>query len=341
MKNAPPLPRRIVRSKEEYLSYVKAQNNRTNVYTSVYDFAEFAEKAKIDSSVILDRIFLDFDAHGQSIEQAWRDVNVVMTYVVDNDYQHTLFFSGRGFHLFIFGETTDSIRNIQVFFREIKTYLISEVAQSLGGDITLDDRVGQATRLRRIPNTVNMSSRDENGNPYFCIPLLEEDLQKDIISILELAKKPRKIPFRISGSVKVVFPEAPSFEEISGEIAVPKTTGSLPILPCLYNAIMTENPSHMARAYLVSWYRDLLSGCRKVESKEDKDKILDAIVDEIRNLVETNKEIWLDWNENETRKHARFTVHGNYSSPHCKTVLIPNGYCVGKCWRYPEHAEEA
>ena len=45
MKNAPPLPRRIVRSKEEYLSYVKAQNNRTNVYTSVYDFAEFAEKA--------------------------------------------------------------------------------------------------------------------------------------------------------------------------------------------------------------------------------------------------------------------------------------------------------
>lgn len=337
MKNAPPLPRRIVRSKEEYLSYVKAQNNRTNVYTSVYDFAEFAEKAKIDSSVILDRIFLDFDAHGQSIEQAWRDVNVVMTYVVDNDYQHTLFFSGRGFHLFIFGEVTDTIRNIQVFFREIKTYLVNRV----GSDITLDDRVGQATRLRRIPNTVNMSSRDENGNPYFCIPLLRTDLDKQVHEILELAKKPRSIPFRISGKNLAVFPEAPPMQAVSGEISVPKTTGTLPMLPCLHNAIMTENPSHMARAYLVSWYRDLLSGCANVESDADKQKILDAIIDEIRTLVETNEEIWLDWDERETRKHAKFTVFGNYSSPHCKTVLIPNGYCVGKCWRYPEHAEEA
>ena len=336
MKTAPPLPRRIVRSKEEYFSYVKAQNNRTKVNTSVYDFAEFAEKAKIDSSVILDRIFLDFDAHGESIEKAWRDVNVVMTYVIENDYQYTLFFSGRGFHLFVFGEVTDTIRNIQVFFREIKTHLVNKV----GNDITLDDRVGQATRLRRIPNTVNMSSRDENGNPYFCIPLLRTDLDKQVHEILELAKKPRKIPFRISGKNLVVFPEAPPMQQVSGEISVPKTTGRLPMLPCLHNAIMTENPSHMARAYLVSWYRDLLSGCNNVESNEDKNKILDAIVDEIRHLVETNEEIWLDWDERETRKHARFTVHGNYSSPHCKTVLIPNGYCVGKCWRYPEHAEE-
>ena len=186
-----------------------------------------------------------------------------------------------------------------------------------------------------------MSSKDENGNPYFCIPLLRTDLEKEVQEILELAKKPRKIPFRISGSVKAIFPEAPPLDEVSGEIAVPKTTGSLPILPCLYNAIMTENPSHMARAYLVSWYRDLLSGCNRVESVEDKNKILDTIVDEIRHLVETNEEIWLDWDERETRKHAKFTVFGNYSSPHCKTVLIPNGYCVGKCWRYPEHAEEA
>tara|TARA_R100001480_G_scaffold20745_4_gene30556 strand:- start:28844 stop:29857 length:1014 start_codon:yes stop_codon:yes gene_type:complete len=337
MKNAPPLPRRIVRSKEEYLSYVKAQNNRTNVYTSVYDFAEFAEKAKIDSSVILDRIFLDFDAHGESIEKAWRDVNVVMTYVIENDYQYTLFFSGRGFHLFVFGEVTDTIRNIQVFFREIKAYLVNRV----GSDITLDDRVGQATRLRRIPNTVNMSSRDENGNPYFCIPLLQTDLDKPIDEILKLAKKPRSIPFRKSGNVKVVFPEAPPMQAVSGEISVPKTTGTLPMLPCLHNAIMTENPSHMARAYLVSWYRDLLSGCANVESDADKQKILEAIIDEIRTLVETNEEIWLDWDERETRKHAKFTVYGNYSSPHCTTVLIPNGYCVGKCWRYPEHAEEA
>ena len=336
MKNAPPLPRRIVRSKEEYLSYVKAQNNRTNVYTSVYDFAEFAEKAKIDSSVILDRIFLDFDAHGESIEKAWRDVNVVMTYVIENDYQYTLFFSGRGFHLFVFGEVTDTIRNIQVFFREIKTYLVNRV----GSDITLDDRVGQATRLRRIPNTVNMSSRDENGNPYFCIPLLEEDLQKDITSILGLAKKPRKIPFRISGKNLVVFPEAPPMQQVSGEISVPKTTGRLPMLPCLHNAIMTENPSHLARAYLVSWYRDLISGYQDLQTLDDKEKTLNLVVEELERVFADSDSTWLDWDKNTTKKHAKFTVFNNYNAPHCDK-LISEGFCVGKCWRYPEHAEGA
>jgi hypothetical protein len=254
-----------------------------------------------------------------------------MTYVIENDYQYTLFFSGRGFHLFVFGEVTDTIRNIQVFFREIKTYLVNKV----GSDITLDDRVGQATRLRRIPNTVNMSSRDENGNPYFCIPLLEEDLQKDITSILELAKKPRKIPFRISGKNLVVFPEAPPMQQVSGEISVPKTTGRLPMLPCLHNAIMVENPSHIARAYLVSWYRDLLSGYRDLTSHSDKKKVLDLVVEELERVFADSDSVWLDWDKDTTRKHSKFTVFNNYNTPHCDK-LIGEGFCIGKCWRFPE-----
>ena len=58
-----------------------AQNNRTNVYTTVYDFEQFAEKAKVESSVILDRIFLDFDAHGERLNKAFDDVKIVMEMV--------------------------------------------------------------------------------------------------------------------------------------------------------------------------------------------------------------------------------------------------------------------
>ena len=140
----------------------------------------------------------------------------------------------------------------------------------VGEDITLDDRVGQTTRLRRVPNTVNMSSSDNEGNPYFCIPLVEEDLSNDVSHILSLASSMRLIPFRKGGKKRVKFPDAPPIEEVGGEVSVPKHTGKLPILPCLHNAIMVENPSHMARAYLVSWYRDLLTLRRKLTTGTEK-----------------------------------------------------------------------
>ena len=323
------MKRKIVFSRTEYIEFINAQNNKTNVYTTVYDFERFFETAKDDSSVILDRVFLDFDAHDDSINDAWRDLKIVMHLVYEKDYEHTLFFSGRGFHLFLFGEVAENMRSIQFFFRDIKKYLISEV----GKNITLDDRVGQITRLRRIPNTVNMSSSDENGNPYFCIPLLKEDLDSDIESILTLAKKPRYIPFRKQGNAKVVFPSAPPIEAVEGEVSVPKTVGKLPMLPCLHNATMTENPSHISRAYLVSWYRDLLSGYQDLNTHQDKEQVLNLVVDELERVFGKSDSVWLDWDKNTTKKHARFTVYNNYNTPHCQK-LISEGFCIGKCWRY-------
>tara|TARA_A100001201_G_scaffold111432_1_gene95408 strand:- start:861 stop:1847 length:987 start_codon:yes stop_codon:yes gene_type:complete len=321
--------RKIVFSRNEYIDFVNAQNNRTNVYTTVYDFGQFSEKAKIDSTVILDRVFLDFDAHDDDLHKTWNDVKIVMDLIHKRDYEHTLFFSGRGFHLFLFGEKTDNMRNIQVLFREIKTYLVSKV----GENNSLDDRVGQTTRLRRVPNTVNMSSLDENNMPYYCIPLLKEDLELPLSELLSLAKKPRLIPFQKSGKNKVVFPDAPPIQEIQGEVSVPDTIGKLPMLPCLHNAIMTENPSHLARAYLVSWYRDLISGYQNLVTIEEKEKTLDLVVDELERVFAESDSVWLDWSKHTTKKHAKFTVFNNYNTPHCDK-LISEGFCVGKCWRY-------
>ena len=176
--------RKKMESKEQYIKFVQSQNNRTNVYTTVYDFEHFSEKMAIDSTVIIDRIFLDFDAHEDELDKAWRDVKEVMKLVIQRDYLHTLFFSGRGFHLFIFGKRTNNMRNVQTLFKEIKEYLVSKV----GKDNTLDERVGQITRLRRVPNTVNMSSSDGEGNARYCIPLTVDDLSLNIEEILVLAK---------------------------------------------------------------------------------------------------------------------------------------------------------
>jgi len=323
------MKRKVVLARNDYAKFVNAQNNRTNVYTTVYDFEHFSEKAKVESSVIIDRMFLDFDAHQDELELAWRDVKQVMELVLSRQYKYTLFFSGRGFHLFLFGKRTSNMRNVQTLFREIKEYLVSKVGKSN----TLDERVGQTTRLRRVPNTVNMSSSDENGNPYYCIPLIENDLSKNLESILVLAKEPRHIPFQKGGKIEVVFPDAPPIEAIEGEVSVPDTVGKLPMLPCLHNAVMTENPSHMSRAYLVSWYRDLISGYRDLVTGEEKEKTLTLVIEELERVFAESQSVWLDWDKLETRKHARFTVYNNYNTPHCDK-LISEGYCVGKCWRY-------
>lgn len=313
-----------MKTKNEYIDFVKAQNNYTNVYTTVYDFEKFSDSAKIESSVLINRIFLDFDAHdGESLEKAFRDLKVIMSKVLEEDLIHTVFFSGRGFHLFIEGEPTYDIRNIQAYFKELKEFLVAKV----GEDITLDDRVGQISRLRRVPNTLNLSAS------LYCIPLEKEDFDNDLGRILELAKQPRYIPFKQSGNVLATFPILPPIEEVLGEVSVPVHNGSLPVLPCLYSANATENPAHISRAYLVSWYRDLLSQCSKVVDMGTKNEILRRVVDEIEVTFANHEEMWLDWDKATTTKHAKFTVFGNYSTPSCQK-LISDGYCVGRCWRY-------
>ena len=323
------MKRKKMTTKNEYFEFVKSHNNRTNVYTTVYDFEHFTETMPVEDSVIIDRIFLDFDAHENNLDMAWRDVKVVMEMVIENNYLHTLFFSGRGFHLFLFGKPTKNMRNVQTFFREIKQLLDLKV----GKKNSLDERVGQKTRLRRVPNTVNMSSSDGKGNARYCIPLTIDDLRLDIEEILTMALKPRLLPFKKSGKNEVVFPEAPPIEAMKGSVSVPSTVGNLPMLPCLYNAVMVENPTHLARAYLVSWYRDLLSGYTDLVNQEDKAQVHKLVVEELERVFADSDSVWLDWDKSETIKHSKFTVYNNYNTPHCDK-LISDGFCVGKCWRY-------
>ena len=316
-------------TKNDYIKFVKSHNNKTNVYTTVYDFEYFTETMPVEDSVIIDRIFLDFDAHEDDLDKAWRDVKAVMELVISNNYKHTLFFSGRGFHLFLFGKRAKDMRDVQALFKQIKSYLVMKV----GKDNTLDERVGQKTRLRRVPNTVNMASSDGEGNARYCIPLTIDDLSLDIEEILSIAKKPRHLPFQKGGKNEVVFPVAPPIEAMEGSVSVPSSVGKLPMLPCLHNAVMVENPTHLARAYLVAWYRDLLSGYTDLTTHADKQKVHELVVEELERVFADSDSVWLDWDKNETIKHSRFTVHNNYNTPHCDR-LISEGFCVGKCWRY-------
>jgi len=337
--------RKLVHSQKEFNDFVKLYSGKMNCFTSVYDYDKYTEKQAIVSTVILDRVFLDFDAHHgemdkrtgsqiikpEAIGKCLEDLFLVLDYLHSKDYKYNMSFSGRGFHVYVYGEPTKDIRRLTAFFNEVKKLTING---------TLDSSAISSRRLRRIRNTMNMKASYEKGC-YYCIPLNYSDLEKKtfIGDLLDMAKKPNFTSITYRGDKLVSWPEVPPIEESEIEAEV-INVGNLPMPPCMHSAIMVENPTDEARAYLVSWYKDLLlwadpnvgfTDSKATPSFESRNKITSKIVKEIKHLHEEH-EVWLDFKENVTKYRVNFIVDGNYSFPNCDK-LISNGYCIGKCWR--------
>tara|TARA_R110002167_G_scaffold3375_1_gene16381 strand:- start:4054 stop:4995 length:942 start_codon:yes stop_codon:yes gene_type:complete len=313
------MKRMIVKSKEEFTEWVNAFNGKMNCYTTVYDFESYAETAKVDSTCIKDRMFLDFDAHGQPLDNAWIDFNKIVNVLYDNDVFYRMYFSGKGFHIIVYGEEANDIRSIQSSFTRLAI-----------NHPTLDRTGVQTNRLRRIPNTVNLSS----DGPYYCTPLTFKDLSEGLDFILNKAMS-GNWPIITYGNVKMSWDEVKPMKTSDVEVVAPKPPGELPILPCLYNSIMVENPGHYARVYLVQWYRDILAIGERELTPDKQEAIIQIIMNEIKSIV-AHDGVWLDWDENVTLKNVRWMVSKGYHAPSCEAILVPQGYCIGKCWRYPK-----
>jgi len=308
------MKRKIVKSKKEFVDWVNTYNGKMNCYTTVYDYADFTDNAKVDSSVVIDRMFLDFDAHDEPLKNAYEDFRAVHEYLRSYNIKHDTIFSGKGFHIIAYGELADDIRSVQRYYSE------------LAKDYPTLDRTGiQTNRLRRIPNTMNLST-DE----YYCTYINPRDYDRFKDSLPKLKDIKTRQSF---GNKLIQWPKVKPVAVSEVEIEVPKPLGNLPILPCLHSSITVENPSHYARVYLVQWFRDLLSlGVRDIDDKSKKE-ISERIMKELKTIA-SKDDIWLDWDERKTKSHVDFIVNRGYHAPSCKGVLIPQGYCVGKCWRY-------
>jgi len=313
------MKRQIVKNKREFVNWVNAFNGIMNCYTTVYDYKQFAETSKVDSSVIIDRAFLDLDAHNEPLEKAYQDLCNIERILDDQDIYFNMYFSGKGFHIIVYGETVSDIRSIQAYFTD------------LAKDYPTLDRSGiQTNRLRRIPNTVNLSSKEN----YYCVPVTKINTYCGLDFILKKAKTGNHHSVKY-GNKLLNWPKVKSIEMSDIEIEAPKPPGELPILPCLYNAIMVENPGHYARVYLAQWYRDILAMGERHITQEQQNEIVEIIMKEFETIA-SNDGIWLDWHEPTTRRYVKGIVANGYHAPGCKTVLIPQGYCPGKCWRYCE-----
>jgi hypothetical protein len=326
--NAREPARIIVQNKEDYNDFIKMYNGKMNVFTSVYDYEYFSENRGLEYSVILDRIFLDFDAHDGDLEEAHTACYKMHNWLMNKNYKHTIAFSGRGFHIFVYGKRTHSLRQIKAFFD-----ICRDVVH---GSKSLDDLVINTSRLRRVQNTYHL------GAKRYCIPIDNVDMLKGLDWILDISDRPSRYEPTYYGEKLLEWPEVKSMETVEIEIDSVESPGELPILPCLKNAIMVENPNHRARVLLVQWYNEILSELAIIQAGEDMKPrdvsggALEMIARQIEceiEIIADNEDVWIDYNRITTRGHVDFIVNNRYMAPSCNT-LINEGLCVGKCWRY-------
>ena len=62
-------------------------------------------------------------------------------------------------------------------------------------------------------------------------------------------------------------------------------------------------------------------------------QVASQIMEELKEIA-SHEDIWLDWDEYKTKNYVWGIVNKGYNAPSCSNILIPQGYCVGKCWRY-------
>ena len=330
-KGAREASRIVVKSKEEYRNFIKMYNGKMHLFTSVYDYKHFTSNRGLEYSIILDRIFLDFDAHGDEklLPKLYQDVLKMHKWLLEKEYKHNISFSGRGFHIFVFGEVAESFRKIKAFFN-----ICYDVVNK---SKFLDTVVINTSRLRRIQNTYHL------GAKKWCIPITNEDLEIGLPHILKLSNTGKRIERPVYYGHKLVkWPEVKRMETADIEIDSVESPGDLPILPCLKNAVMAENPNHRARVLLVQWYNEFLSemvtvkenlSCKPREVNGTALEDIKSIIEHEIKTIASNEDTWIDYNSEESKKHVRFIVDGRYMAPSCNT-LIEEGLCIGKCWRY-------
>ena len=92
--NAREAGRIVVKDEKEYKDFIKMYNGKMNLFTSVYDYKHFTSNRGLEYSIIIDRIFLDFDAHGdeKSMPLLYQDVLKMHNWLSEKDYKHNISF---------------------------------------------------------------------------------------------------------------------------------------------------------------------------------------------------------------------------------------------------------
>jgi len=339
--------RRLVSNSNQLSNYWEGKNGSGNVYMTAYGYraTQAPKHHRVDYNTPIIRHFvLDFDCKdftnkGREVEFTFvqEQVRRLHQHFSINDYEHYIWMSGGGFHIWIpLKKTLTPSNGLEVsrIKNAGKMYLIKlhkELNLPSNDPTVAFDTAG----MIRIPNSYNMK------RGCWSIPLTSEEIIKSSHDeLIELAQTPRS-GFIQHGTVKfdLVVPERKhvSFRKEKRKIDLPDISlDKILVLPCIAQAALGEgNPIHRARFHLANYLAARLRYWFPPEyaSLDEKAKHAKQIID----ICEAQG--WVDFDINITTKQVNSIVYGDYNYSNCKT-LIMEGLCTGICNYYDGTAED-
>jgi hypothetical protein len=284
-------------------SIIKRLNGVTNLYRTIYNFSDSHINWRV---AIIDKLFFDFDVdeEGKELEHARK----MHEYLLERNLKHTIFFSGRGFHIYLFTKETHAseLQNPIVAVKNAHREIVKLA------DVEVDPVTTDLMRISRIQNTVNIKSG------LFCIPLTGDELYRSKGEIMHMARNQRNVEQDLSGNLL-------SLEEYDREAGLYEFAETEPIpieneflekmLPsCVLNLLSKGDCVRDERYLIITAMRDNLV------SREDVRKTLKTYLTEKK------------------YKHCVFEedqVNYLYDNEHllfknCETIQ-QDGFCVENC----------
>jgi hypothetical protein len=241
---------------------VDENNGVTRVFKSIYKYDGYPSAR----TAVIDKLFFDFDHNPNDPEEALEGLRKLHEYLKKKNYEHSMFFSGNGFHLFL---STEKRYSREFFTPAAVTRRAHEFICKDAG-IAPDEKTKDLMRFARVPNTINLKTG------LFCIPLSPNMIYWSRGKILKRAKRQRFTfgvepgdLFKISKfdvqthKVKYAEPIGDVSDDIEGD--------ELPL--CVVNSLKDGYCGYKERYAIITALRDM--GYTRGETKDILKKYLD------------------------------------------------------------------
>ena len=143
-------PQRItVNSMTEMIHHINKNNGKLRVFASVYNYTANEDKDK--QNLNLNSIFFDLDS-----KNCYDNIIKFHCYLMEKDIKHLILFSGAGFHVYVFTQGYEYIKNKKDTLFNVQHYLAKELNFTIGDSkkADIDEHiVGDIARIATLLGT--------------------------------------------------------------------------------------------------------------------------------------------------------------------------------------------
>jgi len=306
-------PRKVVKNMKEFLNYVNLYNGKKKaIFQSIYNFGKIGEENKPEyESAVIDKLFFDFDVKDGN---PYENCNLLHQECFKENLKHSINFSGRGYHLYIYTPIY-----ILKYKKEVvkggQEYFINKLKLKIDKQI-----IGNIAQMARVPNTFHPKAG------RFCIPLTQEQFEKGDEFIKQLSQQQNFVKYTKIGSklFDIKQWDVKRKDEFDKSIIDLKPVDSsnqalwerdLPL--CISKCLNNKNMGWKERYLVILYFKE------KGYSINDVYKILKNHLSEVKlhHCITQEKQLQYLFNRNDLL------------FPSCKK-LKEEGFCVEKCKFY-------